>query len=432
MARAAERAWVRELRHDDPPAPASHPPLLAQAAERLGPGPVRWAVALGSRMAHEIIARIPDFGGGEDAVEILRMGTESAVIHGLLVVAADDPALARLTDEQLEGDRVFVRRGIRVDLVLRGVQIGHAVLTRELIAAASVLVPEEHRVEEIARVSDLVFRVVGVMASTMAVEHNAEHDRWVTSAAAERAATVRKLLAPGTPKPPEEASRVLGYPLERPHVALVLWQSPGREAAPLDLQRAASRLLHAYGCTATLEIPDGTSSLWAWGAWRSWDTEPGDGVAELPPHVHVAVSAAAEGVAGFRQSHLEAARVAELARACGHPRGLTGLIHYPDVELAVLLAQDLDRARTFVRRELREAAAGTPAAAELRETVAAYLRHDRSLMRAAEELNVARNTVAYRVKKFTELTGRDVADHRLELEAALRLTGVLGDRVTRG
>ncbi|GAB3837099.1 PucR family transcriptional regulator [Dactylosporangium cerinum] len=148
-----------------------------------------------------------------------------------------------------------------------------------------------------------------------------------------------------------------------------------------------------------------------------------------PEAIHIAAGTVAKGLAGFRQSHLEAARAAALTRASRHPAGFT---RYHDVELAVLLAQDIDRAQTFVARELGDAAARTQTAGELRDTVAAYLAHDRSLMRAATELHVARNTVAYRVKKFEELTGRSVAERRLELEAALRLANVLGDRVTTG
>jgi DNA-binding PucR family transcriptional regulator len=55
--------------------------------------------------------------------------------------------------------------------------------------------------------------------------------------------------------------------------------------------------------------------------------------------------------------------------------------------------------------------------------------HDRSLVRAAEQLHVARNTVAYRVKKFEKLAGRDLKDRRLELEAALRLAAVFRSAV---
>lgn len=136
----------------------------------------------------------------------------------------------------------------------------------------------------------------------------------------------------------------------------------------------------------------------------------------------------ASGPAGFRQSHLEAELVAEIIRGAdaGTPGALT---RYHDIELAALLAHDIERARTFVLRELGPAAADTPAAGDLRDTVAAYLGCDRSLARAGEQLHVARNTVAYRVRRFEELTGRDTRHRRLELEAALRLVAVLGDRV---
>ena len=61
--------------------------------------------------------------------------------------------------------------------------------------------------------------------------------------------------------------------------------------------------------------------------------------------------------------------------------------------------------------------------------MAAYLACDRSLAKAAELLHVARNTVAYRVKKVESLIGRDLRDRKLELESALRLAQRLGTRV---
>ena len=428
LAQQVKRNWMRQLSSTGTRRAASHPPLVAEATERLGPNAVRWAVDLGASMATEITEQMPDFAGGDEAFETLRMGTESATMHALLVVAADDHTLARLTEEGLEGDRNFVRRGIRLDLVLRGVRIGHALMTRELLKATSTLVEEGNRVAEMERISELLFSFIDVYSSRMAEEYLAEHDRWVTSAAAERAEMVRRLLD-GPPPPLAEASRVLGYQVERHHVAMVLWQPAGAEQSPTDLQRAAARILKDLGCTASLEVPHATSSLWVWGSWRSRDASSGASDIQPPDSIHVALGTVTTGASGFRQSHLEAIRVAELVRSnpLGRPATLT---RYHDVELAVLLAQDLDRAKTFVVRELGPAAAATTAAAELRDTVAAYLRHDRSLVRAAAELHVARNTVAYRVKKFQELSGRDVAERRLELEAALRLVAVLNGQVT--
>ena len=105
------------------------------------------------------------------------------------------------------------------------------------------------------------------------------------------------------------------------------------------------------------------------------------------------------------------------------------LTRYADVELVVLLSRDAELARNFVLRELGELAVDTPAAHELRETVAAYLACDRSLAKAADLLHVARNTVAYRVKKVESLIGRDLRERKLELESALRLAQRLGSSV---
>jgi len=61
--------------------------------------------------------------------------------------------------------------------------------------------------------------------------------------------------------------------------------------------------------------------------------------------------------------------------------------------------------------------------------VAAYLDCGRSLARAGERLHVARNTVAYRVKKAERILGRELHEQRLELECALRLTECLTAQV---
>lgn len=61
--------------------------------------------------------------------------------------------------------------------------------------------------------------------------------------------------------------------------------------------------------------------------------------------------------------------------------------------------------------------------------MAAYLDCGRSLARAGERLHVARNTVAYRVKKAERILGRELHEQRLELECALRLTECLTAQV---
>ena len=173
-------------------------------------------------------------------------------------------------------------------------------------------------------------------------------------------------------------------------------------------------------------MPYGAASVWVWASWRSRDAAMPAFESPPEPGINVAIGTMARGVSGFRQSHLEADQTAELMRSSPAAGAVT---RYADVELVVLLSRDAELARNFVLRELGELAVDTPAAHELRETVAAYLACDRSLAKAAELLHVARNTVAYRVKKVEGLIGRDLRERKLELESALRLAQRLGSSV---
>ena len=419
----ADGQWLRRLRGpqegDLTHKPASHPPLVAEVLAELGEGAVAWAVDLGQQMATRIIAEIPALGGGEEPFQTLRMGTESATLRSMLLLVSNDPARIGVTEEALEGDRDFVRRGVSLDQVLRGIRLGHSLMAHGFLDAAAALVEEPLRTAEMKRTSDLLFEYIDDFASSMATEYLTERDRWVTSAAAEREELVHSILDE-QPVSTANASAVLSYPLERHHVALVLWQDANAGRSPTDLQRAAARILKASGCGATLMVPHGASSLWVWGSWRSKELASADFSDHVTTDTHVAAGTLTRGVKGFRQSHLEALQTADLVRTSTQASAAS-MTHYSDVELVVLMTQDAELARNFMNRELGPAAESTAAAAELRETVATYLSFDRSLAKAAEHLHVARNTVAYRVKKFENLVGRDLKDRRLELEVALRL-----------
>jgi hypothetical protein len=425
----ADGQWIRHLH----PAttglhPASRPQTVAEVVAMLGEGPLGWAVELGHMMATRIIVELPVFGGGEEAFETLRMGTESATLRSMLLIVSDDPARLGVTEEALEGDRNFVRRGIPLEHVLRGIRLGHSLMAHGFLEAAATLVEEPRRAAEMKRTSDMLFEYIDDFASSMAAEYLAERDRWVTSAAAERDELVRSILDQ-RPVSVTNASTVLGYPLGRHHMALVVWQDPGAGRSPVDLQRTASRIFARLECPATLMVPHGASSLWAWGARRSrFDASQVTAHSPALAGIYIAAGTTGQGLAGFRRSHLEAARAAELARVTARNAGAS-VTDYSTIELAALLAHDLELARRFVTHELGALAEDTATAAELRETLSAYLESERSLARAAEQLHVARNTVAYRVKKFENTTGRDLKHRTLELACALRLATTLGPHI---
>lgn len=426
--------WLRQLapRHPERRTPAaSTPETLAETTAVLGPGPVAWAVEVGHDMATTISREIPDFGSGEGPFETLRMGTESATLRSLILLV--DPSVGNpITDEALQGDRDFVRRGVPLDKVMRGIHLGHAGMAHAFMAACETLVPIEERTGQMRRISAMLFQFINGFSSRMAEEYLAEHDRWVTSTAAAREETVRAILA-GEAVDAEAAGRTLAYPLKSEHIALYAWFDPPTGASSTELQRTVVTFLRSCRAATTLVVPIGRTGLWAWGSRTTSHEETL--LHALQPaardNIRIACGSPGAGLEGFRQSHQEALLAARVAQL--NPRREVPVVRYEEVEVAALLTADLSRAQCFVQRELGPLAARTEHAAELRETLWHYLASGRSLLAAAEQVHVARNTVSYRVKRAEQLLGHDLAPRRFEVETALFLASVLGpDLLTPG
>ncbi|MEV0848387.1 helix-turn-helix domain-containing protein [Streptomyces sp. NPDC049954] len=421
--------WLRRLVPDRAArelVPASSPETIAATTACLGPEPVAWAVGVGHAMAVDIMRRVPELGPGEGPFQTLRMGTESATLRALLLL--HDPAAAGpVTDEALQGDRDFVRRGIALDKVLRGIRLGHAEMVHALLAACERLAPPDRRAEEMRQLSDTLFDFIDGFSSRMTEEYLAEHDRWITSSAAARQETVRSILA-GDPLDAEAAARVLGYPLTAEHLAITAWCDPAAGPETGELQHHAVEFLRGRGCTTTLVVPTGRTGLWAWGAPPAEGPSP-DVTAPGPEWFHLACGAPGLGVAGFRQSHEQALRAARVAGLNPRPGG--GVTDYGEVEVVALMSNDLPAVRQFVHSELGPLAEDTSHAEQLRETLRHYLAGERSLLTAAAHMHVARNTVTYRVKRAQQLLGHDISHRRFEVHAALAAAHVLGPAVLR-
>ncbi|MHA5048126.1 PucR family transcriptional regulator [Streptomyces sp. SD15] len=422
--------WIYRLapgRGDAPRTPASSAHSITEATDRLGPQPVAWAIAVGDELARVIIHEVPELGGGPAPYETLRMGTEAATLYALLLLA--DPAADRvIPEESLLGDREFARRRLGLDKVLRGIRVSHAALTNALMAACQEIVPLPERAEQFRRVSELLFGFVDEFSSRMTAEYLAEHDRWLTSGAAAREETVRLILG-GQPVRQEDASELLAYRLEGRHLAVIAWcDSPTADAAG-DLQRAAAELLHRRGCTSTLVIPTGRTTVWAWGEPHA--APPTGTPGELPYQegIRFACGSVRHGLPGFRQSHEDAQHTVRVMQL--NPGSTGSVVDYPDVGLAALVSADLPALRRFVSDELGALAADSRHAGQLRRTLRLYLRNERSLTVAAAQLHVARNTVTYRVKRAQELLGHDLTDRLPELMTALEAAQTLGPAVLR-
>ncbi|WP_328864407.1 PucR family transcriptional regulator [Streptomyces sp. NBC_00304] len=423
----APSGWIRRLTPDRAHPPASSARTIAEATDRLGSRPVAWAVEVGDELARVITREVPELGGGQAPFETLRMGTEAATLRALLLLA--DPAADRaVPEESLLGDREFARRRLGLDKVLRGIRVAHAALTQALMAACQERTAPSERAEQFRRISELLFGFMDEFSSRMTAEYLAEHDRWLASGAVAREEAVRAILD-GQPVREESARELLAYRLAGRHLAVVAWcDSPTADTAA-DLQRTAAELLHLRGCSSVLVLPVGRTTLWAWGEPHTSLPPAAPGEYPYPDGFRFAFGSVRQGVPGFRQSHEDAQHAARVVRL--NPRGTGSAVDYPDIALPALLCADLPALRRFVGDELGALAADNPHAEQLRRTLRLYLRNERSLMAAAAQLHVARNTVTYRVKRAQELLGHDPASRLPEAMAALEAARVLGPAVLR-
>ncbi|MGH1554658.1 helix-turn-helix domain-containing protein [Streptomyces sp. L7] len=104
-------------------------------------------------------------------------------------------------------------------------------------------------------------------------------------------------------------------------------------------------------------------------------------------------------------------------------------VMFRDVALLAPLTRDLERATWFIELELGALAAKDAATADLRRTALAYLGAGGSPIETAQQLQVHRNTVVYRLKRITELLGQ--TPHRADAGDSCRAPPRVHPRLRR-
>jgi DNA-binding PucR family transcriptional regulator len=396
---------------------------LSQPVEELGRPAVEWAIAVAAEMTHAIFVQIPELPQGGEVFEEARAGSEANVLAILQTLARGAEDTAELQPAAVEFARRSVRRGIRLQAILHGYRLGHQFLVHELQETIAQLM-EDGSLEAMQRALAVSFRYVDAGVDRLVEEYESEHEQWIRTAAARRAETVHEILAGKRPDA-STAGAILGYPLDRTHVAGILWTSGEGEPAGGALEHAAETLAAQLSTTRPLLIPLDDHVLWMWAVAG----EGFGGVSTLEMDatgaVHAALGEPAAGVDGFRHSHEAAQQVARIARLSGNEA--PPLLTWQEVGLVSLMTTDLELARSFVRRELGRL--GSREATPLRDTLRAFLAHRGSHAAAARDLYVHRNTVAYRLAQAEDLLGHPVAERELELRVALEIAATLGDAV---
>jgi len=249
-------------------------------------------------------------------------------------------------------------------------------------------------------------------------------ERWLERQNIARVVGVRQLLADDGKIDTDAATSTIGYPLTGTHLALIVWTAePGdHEPDVLRLEQFGLEVAEALTTDTPLFIAADPSTGWIWLPLQSGTADPIAAIRRLANTddglIRVAVGTIDSGLAGFRDSHRQAQCARRVATAGRTARGVVAATE-PEVRVAALMVDDLDRTRRWVHDTLGPLASNTAGDAKLRETLRIFLREGSSHTAAAQHLALHRNTVGYRVNKALQRRGRPVTDDQIEVEMAL-------------
>lgn len=356
-------------------------------------------------------------------VEAIRRANRANLAHWAEAnVRAPGAAVApNLGPEVVNIARDLVRRGIDAT-TLDAYRTGQNAAWRLWMSLAFTMTTDPAELSELLDVTARsIFAFVDATIAAITAQVAQERERLTRGTHADRLEVVTLLLE-GAPIAADRASVRLGYALDRPHTAAVVF-SDRAEPAEGSLARAAEALARAAGARAPFSVTASASSLWVWvpgAAGPDLDVLAAalDGV----PGARIAVGTTGAGVAGFRRSHLDALATQRLMHRTADD---VRLASYAEVQVVVLATQDEERAREFVERTLGPLAA---APAELRETVRTYLREGCSASRTAELLFTHRNTIRGRLGRAEDLLPAPLVGRATQVGVALEIVRWTGTR----
>lgn len=353
--------------------------------------------------------------------------TNRANLRHWLVANVRDPGARvepNLGPEVFVVSRDLVRRGLD-EASLDAYRVGQNAAWRLWMALVFSLTDDPRELAETLDVTarsifDFVDRTLAGIAEAV----QREREQLTRGTQAERLEVVTLVLR-GAPIAADAASLRLGYELDRPHTAAVIF-GDALEADQGALEEAAELVARAAGARRSLTILAGASVLWTWTASSGGpDLERVRAGLGAIPGTRIALGPTLRGVDGFRRSHHQALIAQRLLlRAHGDARVAT----YDDVQAVALATQDEHLADELVRRALGPLAT---APADLRETLRTYLRERCNATRTAEVLFAHRNTVLNRLERAEQLLPAPLAGRTLEVGLALEIVHWLGAREAR-
>jgi DNA-binding PucR family transcriptional regulator len=376
------------------------------------------AVGLFDEVHDAVAASAPEALLADPALTAEIERSNAAVLgHWLAEVVRDPGATVEplRTPETLEFARDVAWRGLE-DMTFNYFRVGLAVASRYVMEAAFAQSKDPPVIREALRFllwssSVYVDRSAALIHEAIAAERASR----ASSTLARRLDLVTDVLD-GDTFDTASASRRLGFELDRPLFACILWVDPSLGAGVDVLEGLARQVAVEVSGRSPLLVAASAASLWA---WIPTDQRP-DSVrlrraVASHPGVRLAIGSVARGVAGFRASYQDAARTQRVMHRVG---GALAVARFDEVRVVALAGADEPAAAEFTRATLGSLASAPPV---IRETVRGVIAAGFDTAAAAVELGVHRNTVLARMRRARELLPEPAAVRWVDVALALEL-----------
>jgi hypothetical protein len=395
---------------------------VALVSQALLPGRDRFIAELVAATKAEINALEHD----ERLSGLLEASISENIVAALNVLSNKiDPSTVDAPLSAMSYARRLAQRDVPLVALLRAYRLGQARFVNLCLDAAVRLGRDDTSATMIDLVN-ITAMYVDRISEQVTLAYEIERERWVQDRGVMRNHWVTHLLTAANPDV-THAETALDYRIGATHLGVEAWiDRPVDSGDMVNLFTAAtSRLQQALGASARfLAVPTDERDMQVWFSVPA-DRQPDIGrvraellASDLP--VRVALGCTQTGLAGFRRTMREASRVKKLSVSAG--RSAPVAIEFAEVAPVALLADDPAELADFVSRTLAGLAGGGARAQWLRETLLAFLRNNRSYADTADELQVHRNTVQYRVKAALEEYGRPLGPDPLHLRLALEIS----------
>lgn len=224
--------------------------------------------------------------------------------------------------------------------------------------------------------------------------------------------------------------QTMGLDKDKPHIAMRFsWDSPespsrrrletiingevGRSGSKIIVHGLASEVVCFYEITSESGRPEACLAL--------ADSVIDQAHKEYPQvKLRCGIGSPAKDLDNWRTSFRQAGQALEMARRLRAEKPL----YYSDMSVYRLLFQ-LEHSPELIafQDEILGALLANENAAEMIHTLEEYFEHNSNLSQAAEALYIHRNTLIYRLDRFSEITGLDLskAEDRLAVQLALRI-----------